>query len=149
MPFSRVHTVASPIYASIHHEGLTSLAPDLMAHRPVWHLPLCYMAGDHGAKRVASSAYLGNRDTFLFVVDRSRGLDDPTDQAHAGLFRGFILRLSATRNFNQPRVHNGSARVVAGYAEARVIHADNAPIQSESDELTPRTGRFLPTSDSR
>lgn len=31
---------------------------------------------------------------FLFLVDGNRDLDDPTDNSHAGLFRGFILRNS-------------------------------------------------------
>src|SRR5207302_7837001 len=39
-------------------------------------------------------AYLGDRDMFLFLVDGNRDLDDPTDRAQSGLFRGFILRNS-------------------------------------------------------
>src|SRR5207249_9045618 len=37
---------------------------------------------------------LGDRDMFLFLVDGSRDLEDPTDPSYGGLFRGFILRNS-------------------------------------------------------
>ena len=65
-----------------------------MDQHPSWHLPLGYKDGVHGAERVPSGAYLGDRDMFLFLVDGNRDLDDPTDASHAGLFRGFMLRNS-------------------------------------------------------
>jgi uncharacterized protein DUF932 len=89
-----VHAVTSPRYARVHHHELASRVLDLMAQHPAWHLPLGYKDGEFGAERVPSGAYLGDRDMFLFIVDGNRDLDDPTDSAHGGLFRGFILRNS-------------------------------------------------------
>jgi Domain of unknown function (DUF932) len=89
-----VHALTSPRYARVHHAELAGRVLDLMAHHPAWHLPLGYKDGEHGAERVPSGAYLGDRDMFLFLVDGNRALDDPTDRADAGLFRGFILRNS-------------------------------------------------------
>src|SRR5512144_1698697 len=89
-----VHAITSPRYARVHHDELASRVLDLMALHPAWRLPLGYKDGEYGAERVPSGAYLGDRDMFLFLVDGNRDLDDPTDQAHAGLFRGFILRNS-------------------------------------------------------
>ena len=89
-----VHAITSPRYARVHHAELASRVLDLMAQHPAWHLPLGYKAGEYGAERVPSGAYLGDRDMFLFLVDGNRDLDDPTDRTHAGLFRGFILRNS-------------------------------------------------------
>lgn len=89
-----VRAVTSPRYARVHHDELASRVLDLMALHPAWSLPLGYKDGEYGAERVPSGAYLGDRDMFLFLVDGNRDLDDPTDQAHAGLFRGFILRNS-------------------------------------------------------
>lgn len=89
-----VHAVTSPRYARVHHDELASRVLDLTALHPAWHLPLGYKDGEYGAERVPSGAYLGDRDMFLFLVDGNRDLDDPTDESHAGLFRGFILRNS-------------------------------------------------------
>ena len=89
-----VHAVTSQRYARVHHDELASRVLDLMALHPGWHLPLGYKDGTYGAERVPSGAYLGDRDMFLFLVDRDRALDDPTDRTDAGLFRGFILRNS-------------------------------------------------------
>jgi len=89
-----VHAITSPRYARVHHHELAARVLDLMAEHPAWHLPLGYKDGEFGAERVPSGAYLGDRDMFLFLVDGNRDLDDPTDRAHAGLFRGFILRNS-------------------------------------------------------
>ena len=89
-----VHAITSPRYARVHHDELAARVLDLMAGHPAWHLPLGYKDGEFGAERVPSGAYLGDRDMFLFLVDGNRDLDDPTDRAHAGLFRGFILRNS-------------------------------------------------------
>jgi hypothetical protein len=89
-----VHAITSSRYARVHHDELASRVLDLMALHPAWHLPLGYKDGVYGAERVSSGAYLGDRDMFLFLVDGNRDLDDPTDESHAGLFRGFILRNS-------------------------------------------------------
>src|SRR3989442_9941761 len=89
-----VHAMTSPRYARVHHDGLAARGRDLLADHPAWQLPLGYKEGDYGAERVPSGAYLGDRDMFVFVVDGNRDLDDPTDRAQAGLFRGFILRNS-------------------------------------------------------
>src|SRR5512138_429346 len=86
--------MTSSRYARVHHDELASRVLDLMAQHPAWHLPLGYKDGEFGAEKVPSGAYLGDRDMFLFLVDGNRDLDDPTDRAHAGLFRGFILRNS-------------------------------------------------------
>src|SRR4029453_3755260 len=89
-----VHAITSPRYARVHHEELADRVLDLMAQHPAWHLPLGYKDGVIGAERVPSGAYLGDRDMFLFLVDGTRSLDDPTDGSQAGLFRGFMLRNS-------------------------------------------------------
>src|SRR4029077_18936807 len=89
-----VHAITSPRYARVHHHELAARVLDLMAQHPAWHLPLGYKDGEFGAERVPSGAYLGDPDMFLFIVDRDRDLDDPTDSTHGGLFRGFILRNS-------------------------------------------------------
>ena len=89
-----MHAITSPRYARVHHDELAARVLDLMGEHPAWHLPLGYKDGVFGAERVPSGAYLGDRDMFLFLVDGNRDLDDPTDRAHAGLFRGFILRNS-------------------------------------------------------
>jgi hypothetical protein len=89
-----VHAITSPRYARVHHHELAARVLDLMVQHPAWHLPLGYKDGEFGAEKVPSGAYLGDRDMFLFLVDGNRDLDDPTDRAHAGLFRGFILRNS-------------------------------------------------------
>ena len=89
-----VHAITSPRYARVHHDELASRVLDLMEDHPAWKLPLGYKDGEFGAERVPSGAYLGDRDMFLFLVDGNRDLDDPTDDSHAGLFRGFILRNS-------------------------------------------------------
>src|SRR5512138_2016944 len=86
--------MTSSRYARVHHDELASRVLDLMVLHPAWHLPLGYKDGEFGAEKVPSGAYLGDRDMFLFLVDGNRDLDDPTDRAHAGLFRGFILRNS-------------------------------------------------------
>jgi hypothetical protein len=89
-----VHAITSPRYARVHHDELAGRVLDLMASHPAWQLPLGYKDGAHGAERVPSGAYLGDRDMFLFLVDGNRDLDDPTDSSRSGLFRGFILRNS-------------------------------------------------------
>ena len=89
-----VHAITSQRYARVHHDELTARVLDLLAQHPAWSLPLAYKDGVHGAERVPSGAYLGDRDMFLLLVDGNRNLDDPTDRSHAGLFRGFILRNS-------------------------------------------------------
>jgi hypothetical protein len=89
-----IHAITSPRYARVHHDELADRVLDLMAQHPAWHLPLGYKDGVIGAERVPSGAYLGDRDMFLFLVDGNRDLDDPTDDSHAGLFRGFMLRNS-------------------------------------------------------
>src|ERR1700704_6379700 len=89
-----VHAMTSPRYARVHHDELAGRVLDLMVLHPAWHLPLGYKDGEFGAEKVASGAYLGDRDMFLFLVDGNRALDDPTDRTQSGLFRGFILRNS-------------------------------------------------------
>src|SRR4029079_12221947 len=85
-----VHAVTSPRYARVHHDELAGRVLGLMDQHPAWHVPLGYKDGVMGAERVPSGAYLGDRDMFLFLVDGNRDLDDPTDDSHAGLFRGFM-----------------------------------------------------------
>lgn len=86
--------ITSCRYARVHHAPLIARVLDLMATRPGWRLPLGYANGVFGATRVPSGAYLGDRDVFLFLVDESRAIEDPTDRSGQGLFRGFILRNS-------------------------------------------------------
>jgi len=89
-----VHAITSPRYARVHHDDLATRVLGLMAERPAWQLPLGYKDGVYGAEKVPSGAYLGDRDMFLFLVDRNRDVTDPTDTSNAGMFRGFILRNS-------------------------------------------------------
>jgi hypothetical protein len=89
-----VHAITSQRYARVHHDELAARVLDLMTAHPAWDLPLGYKDGVYGAELVPSGAYLGDRDMFLMLVDGNRDLEDPTDQSHAGLFRGFILRNS-------------------------------------------------------
>jgi hypothetical protein len=89
-----VYAITSPRYTRVHHDELARRVLDLMADHPTWQLPLGYRDGVYGAEMVPSGAYLGDRDMFVFVVDRGRDLDDPTDHTNSGLFRGFILRNS-------------------------------------------------------
>src|SRR5262249_34050953 len=89
-----VHAITSQRDARVHHDELAGRVLDLIAAHPSWHLPLGYKDRVYGAELVPSGAYLGDRDLFLFLVDESRSLDDPTDRSQAGLFRGFILRNS-------------------------------------------------------
>lgn len=86
--------ITSCRYARVHHAPLVARVLDLMASHPAWKLPLGYAHGVFSATLVPSGAYLGDRDLFLFLVDESRAIDDPTDRSGQGLFRGFILRNS-------------------------------------------------------
>jgi hypothetical protein len=56
---------------------------------------------------------------FLFLVDGNRDLDDPTDRTRAGLFRGFILRISDVGAASRIRSGSVSARCTP-YTAGRV-----------------------------
>jgi hypothetical protein len=110
-----LRAITSPRYAQVHHDGLVRRVRELMAAHPAWHLPLAYKDGVYGAEQVPSGAYLGDRDMFLFMVDEAHALDDPTDETHSGLFRGFILRNSDGRRRG---AHAGSVPVSSGVRQS-------------------------------
>jgi hypothetical protein len=114
-----VHAITSPRYARVQHDELAGRVLALMADHPAWHLPLGYKDGEFGAEKVPSGAYLGDRDMFLFLVDGNRDLDDPTDRTRAGLFRGFILRISDAGAASRIRSGSVSARCTP-YTAGRV-----------------------------
>jgi hypothetical protein len=148
-----VHAITSPRYARVHHDELAARVLDLMADHSAWQLPLGYKDPVYGAELVPSGAYLGDRDMFLFLVDGNRDLEDPTDQSHGGLFRGFIpeqrrrsrrphpgcvplprgvrqqhhLGLSARRRLSTPARGRVDTRGVDGFAGVRTHGARREP----------------------
>lgn len=81
-------------YARVHNADIVGRLIETTNRHPEWKLPMGYKDGKWGAELVPSGAYLGDRDMFIMLIDGNRGIDDPSDSTHQGLFRGVIIKNS-------------------------------------------------------
>lgn len=81
-------------YARVHNADIVARLIETTNRHPEWQLPMGYKDGKWGAELVPSGAYLGDRDMFIMLIDGNRGIEDPSDSTHQGMFRGVIIRNS-------------------------------------------------------